>query len=66
MGVQGNYPGSGAYSKHYTEATGGNVEGSNNMDTHLKEGGSSGSLVDDPKMPVGKGSMGDVKGVNQE
>lgn len=39
MGVQGNYPGSGAYTKHYRQATGQSVETDPDIvDTHLKEG----------------------------
>ena len=68
MGVQGNYPGSGAYPKHYNQAVGKSVTGSKNVDSHLHEGPASdgGSLVHDPHMKEGSGAHGDVGIVHED
>lgn len=68
MGVQGNYPGSGAYTKHYRQATDQSVTGSKHVDSHLKEGPATdgGGLVDGVNMDKGKGSRGDVGIANEK
>lgn len=60
MGVQGNYPGTGAINQHKYLAMRGEVSGPSEVSAvNMNEGGSAGD-VDDPRMPKGKGSEGSV------
>ena len=60
MGVQGNYPGTGAINQHKHLAMRGEVSSPSEVSAvNMNEGGSSSGSVDDPRMPAGKGSAGD-------
>jgi len=73
MGVQGNYPGSGAINQHKYLAMRGETEDGptqKNVDSHLHEGGEFSDSVGDPNMgritpnTAPESASKDVRGIN--